>query len=1143
MSIKPLCFLLFPWLIISFQPVQAQQTQFTNPEVQKAKHFRKTKPLRDITPVMPGQRDRSWKDNIIRNEENKKAKGHQSQNITDPVLQHAMGTNNTRTIEQNFDGISNVNGVYPPDTQGDVGPGHYFQMINLSFSIYDKSGSLLYGPADNSTLWDGFIGPWTGTNDGDPIVLYDELADRWLASQFAVNTSDGTYWQLIAISETSDPTGSYYQYAFQFPAFNDYPKFGVWPDAYYASFNIFGSYFRAAAAAFERDSMLAGDPNASMILFDLPNGSDPASMLPSDFDGTPPPAGTPNYFTYFNDDVWGYPTDELRIWEFSADWATPSNSTFTESKILQPAAFDWEICSAYRGRCIDQQGTSRKLEALSDRMMYRLQYRNFGTHESLLTNHTVDAGGGVAGIRWYEIRDTHNGNGWEIHQEGTFSPDSDHRWMGSIAMDGNGNIALGYSVSSSSMYPAIRFTGRFSTDPPGQMTITEEEILAGTGAQTGSACRWGDYSMMAVDPSSPTTFWYTNEYLQTTGTAPWKTRIASFWFQPPMPSVNAGPDQITCEQDPVTLNPTVGNQSSVEWNTTGDGSFDDPALLNATYTPGTGDVTNDSVLLILTAYALAPLTDSVLDTTKLTILSRALAYSGNDTTICENASLATQGYVENADSVLWNTSGDGTFDDSTLVSALYTPGPADIDSGSVTLSLTAYSISPCTGDSTDIMTLSIQYLPEANAGTDDTICEGETYPLSGTASNHASVFWTTTGDGIFSNDSILDPVYTPGIADISNGTVTLTLTANAVFPCATDSSHAMELTIDELPTVDAGVFQTIPYGTSTTLSGAVSGGSGSFSYLWTPQDKVIDPTNLTTETVMLEATTIFTLTVTDLNTGCAGDDTVTINITGGPLAAEAMATPDNICEGDSTQLDVIPSGGSGTYSYAWTSDPPGFSDSIQNPTAYPPGNTTYIVTVDDGYSTINSSVDVTVFNEPYANAGMDTTICHDETITLYGTADNYSYLLWESDGDGFFNDPGILDATYTPGTGDIENGQAVLSLIAYPISPCMQADSDDLVLSIDVCSGMKGYISGTPDIHIQPNPNKGIFTLKANGLSCTSVKVDISDILGNHFYAKVFQPNKGSLDETLNMKSFPKGIYFLRIACGKQLLTKRLITH
>ena len=233
-------------------------------------------------------------------------------------------------IIANFDGVPNLNSVYPPDTDGDVGPDHYFQMINLSFQIFDKEGNSLYGPADNQTLWNGFIGPWTGTNDGDPVILYDEEADSWVATQFAINTQDGTYWELIAVSETGDPLGAYYRYAFQFPVFNDYPKMGVWPDGYYFSFNMFGpDYRRAAVCSLERDAMLAGDPEARMILFDLPQGSEPWSLLPADFDGPQPPAGTPNYFIYAMDDAYGS-GDYLSLYAFVSDWDNPENSTFSE---------------------------------------------------------------------------------------------------------------------------------------------------------------------------------------------------------------------------------------------------------------------------------------------------------------------------------------------------------------------------------------------------------------------------------------------------------------------------------------------------------------------------------------------------------------------------------------------------------------------------------------------------------------------------------------------------------------------------------------------------------------------------------------------------------------------------------------------
>lgn len=520
--------LLLPIMLFIFMPAASAQLR---PEIRKAVYFDKTPALKDMERFEPGPRDRSWKDGVIRNEESGREfndNPHPLPEGLDPVLQSSFGFRSSSDIIANFEGVGNRNSVYPPDTDGDVGPDHYFQMINLSFEIYDKEGNSLFGPYDNRTLWSGFVGPWTGTNDGDPVILYDEQADRWVATQFAIHTSDGTYWELVALSETGDPLGSWYRYAFQFPAFNDYPKMGVWPDGYYFSFNMFGSYRRAAVCALDRDAMLAGDSTARMILFDMPEGSEPWSLLPADFDGPMPPAGTPNYFAYTMDDAFGS-GDYLSIWSFAADWQNPENSTFHEITRLNTAPFNSWFCNGSLGACLPQPDGGPALEVLSDRLMYRLQYRNFGSYEAMVTNHTVNVdGNGHAGIRWYELRDNHDGNGWSIFQQGTYAPDEHHRWMGSIAMDGRGYIALGFSIVSPGKYPSIRYTGRSPNDPLGEMTFFEEEIMAGTGIQTGSAARWGDYSMMSVDPSDDTTFWFTTEYVKESGDVSWRTRIAGF---------------------------------------------------------------------------------------------------------------------------------------------------------------------------------------------------------------------------------------------------------------------------------------------------------------------------------------------------------------------------------------------------------------------------------------------------------------------------------------------------------------------------------------------------------------------------------------------------------------------------------------
>jgi len=435
----------------------------------------------------------------------------------------------------NFEGLGNVNLVLPPDPTGDIGPNHYVQMVNLSLAIWDRAGQQIYGPADSSTLWQGFGGACAASNDGDPIVLYDQLADRWLLSQFALpNYPKGPFYQCIAISQTGDPTGAYHRYEFLISEnkLNDYPKFGVWPDGYYLAVNQFTcpgfcSWAGQGVVAFERDRMLAGQA-ARMVLFDL-HEEDPylGGMLPSDLDGpTPPPTGAPNRFCAIDDHAWGYSGDQLQCWNFAVNWSNATLSSFTFDSAYPTAAFDSDLC-LYARNCIPQPETAASVDALSDRLMYRLQYRNFGTHETLVANHTVDATGlDRAGIRWYELRNY--GSGWGIHQQGTYAPDGNHRWMGSIAMNGAGDIALGFSLSSAGVYPSVRATGRLAGDAPGIMTTGELAIAAGQGHQTHSSGRWGDYSTMSVDPVDDCTFWYTQEYYGTKGEAPWQTRIGAF---------------------------------------------------------------------------------------------------------------------------------------------------------------------------------------------------------------------------------------------------------------------------------------------------------------------------------------------------------------------------------------------------------------------------------------------------------------------------------------------------------------------------------------------------------------------------------------------------------------------------------------
>ncbi|MFZ4522979.1 MAG: choice-of-anchor J domain-containing protein [Bacteroidales bacterium] len=437
----------------------------------------------------------------------------------------------------NFNGItnaSNTSRVTPPDPAGDVGPNHYVQVVNSMLQIFSKTGASLYGPVMTSTLWNGFSGNWDGHNNGDAIVLYDENADRWIIAQFAIDCpgTPKTEYEMVAVSTTGDPTGSYYRYAFQFDYMPDYPKFGVWHDGYYLSVNRFNTntttaYVGAGACVLERSKMLSGDPTAQMVYFKTEqmggSGSGAASscwaMLPSDCDGPFAAAGTPNYFAYID----GHNTAQLRLWALHADWTTPGNSTFTYVTSLPVTSY-----SGMGSGSVPELGTL-SLDGLGDRLMFRNQYRNFGNYEAFVTCHSVNTGSGAAGIRWYEYRKT--GAAFSLYQQSTFAPnDGKSRWMGSIAMNAGGAIGLAYSVSSSTMNPSIYFTGRRATDPLNEMTFAEGLIHTGTVSMT-SYSRWGDYSALNVDPADHTTFWTTQEYVGTFGGwCPWATKIASFKF-------------------------------------------------------------------------------------------------------------------------------------------------------------------------------------------------------------------------------------------------------------------------------------------------------------------------------------------------------------------------------------------------------------------------------------------------------------------------------------------------------------------------------------------------------------------------------------------------------------------------------------
>jgi hypothetical protein len=450
----------------------------------------------------------------------------------DPVVQSLPGLAVNTTLGLNFAGVGNGDYGFapdaaPPDTNGAVGATQYVQWVNESFAVFDKAtGALLKGPVKGNVVFSALGGPCAANNDGDPIAQYDKANNRWILTQFSVSTTP--YLQCVAVSQTSDATGAYNLYAFSYGTqFPDYPKVGVWPGAYYISFNIFNNgqtFAGSKLCAYDGAAMRAGTA-ATQQCFQLSTSF--GGVLPPDLDGaTPPAAGAPAPFVNFG-------TNSLNLWRFHADFATPANTALTGPVNIPVAAFT-PACGG--GVCISQPGTSNRLDSLADRLMYRFAFRNGTTAspgvETAVVNHSVKVSGNkhsqVVGVRWYQLRNLTSGTP-AVVQQGTFSPDGNSRWMGSIAMDKAGNIAVGYSTSSASVAPSIGITGRSPTDPPGTLQA-ETTLLAGTGSQTGNLHRWGDYSAMTIDPVDDCTFFYTTEYLKASGSFNWSTRIASFKF-------------------------------------------------------------------------------------------------------------------------------------------------------------------------------------------------------------------------------------------------------------------------------------------------------------------------------------------------------------------------------------------------------------------------------------------------------------------------------------------------------------------------------------------------------------------------------------------------------------------------------------
>ncbi len=464
----------------------------------------------------------------------------------------------------NFEGLNNTDNfnifgfrVNPPDPNGDVGPNHYVEMVNLVFAVYLKDGTKILGPVDTGTLWSGFAVDDCTDPSGDPIVLHDQTADRWILSQFTTRGFDvpgGVFYNCVAVSATSDPTGAYFRYAFTTGQnFPDYPKYGIYGDKYIITDRQFGptGEYGIGVHALERAQMIKGNPNARSVSFFLDGLANDEELLPLVGDGLLPPDmdgyGRPRNLiapivgTQDDGAFYGATSDAINIWELFVNWGgsgVQASLTFKAQLPVDP--FDSIFpCGPSSRDCLPQPGIvnpAQYLDILSyrQRPIWRLAYRKMQGYESLVTNQSVEASPGIGGTRWYEIQRVDGV--YSIRQQGTINPgDGIHRWMGSIAQDKRGNMAVGYSVVNGvDVYPGIRYTGRLASDPLGTMPQGEGVVVNGTGVQLTTNSRWGDYTAMTVDPSDDCTFWYVNEYYtkesQATSLAGWLTRIASFKF-------------------------------------------------------------------------------------------------------------------------------------------------------------------------------------------------------------------------------------------------------------------------------------------------------------------------------------------------------------------------------------------------------------------------------------------------------------------------------------------------------------------------------------------------------------------------------------------------------------------------------------
>jgi hypothetical protein len=497
--------------------------------------FRETKPLSELMKENP--------ENVNDSKETKEADDREFRKAyvgpvnpkavltEDPIVQKEVSATSTITVIQNFAGSVEA-GMDPPDPTGSVGTNHYVQGFNSQYSVFNKTGTKLAGPTSLGNIL-------FGSTAGDPCVLYDKFADRWVVTEFA-SSGNSVY---IAVSKTNDPTGAYYSWTYTSPDFPDYLKFSIWTDGYYMTSNQSAQ----VVFVFERAQMLLGNTAARGIYASYSPTTTNGFFCPQAAfaDGQLPPAGTPCPILSYEDDNQGGTADRINIYKMTTNWTAGTAAIALDAQVAC-AAFDGSYDTNWND--VAQYNSTQKLDAIGGVLMYRAQYRVWPGYNTVVLNWSVK-NGSYRAIRWCELRQT--GTTWSMYQQSTYAPDNTNRWCGSIAMDDNGNIAMGYTASSTTAYPSIKITGRLASDALNQMTATETTIGAGTGAHSGDN-RWGDYTHTTIDPSDGTVFWYTGMYGASGGG--YGLKICSFKF------LSTGLNDIA-GQNPLFYNTSYANNS------------------------------------------------------------------------------------------------------------------------------------------------------------------------------------------------------------------------------------------------------------------------------------------------------------------------------------------------------------------------------------------------------------------------------------------------------------------------------------------------------------------------------------------------------------------------------------------------------